>query len=46
MKKNSFSIKYQELKKTIVAICPRISRTPDFPEIIGTGIIIRSDGII
>lgn len=46
MKKNSFSIKYQELKKSIVAICPSISKTSDFPEIIGTGFIIRSDGII
>ena len=42
----SFASQYQELKPAIVAIVSRISRRPDMPDIIGTGFIVREDGLI
>lgn len=37
---------YPQLKKSIVAIVSRVSHNPEFPEIIGTGFIARTDGVI
>ncbi len=37
---------YPRIKPSIVAIASRISKSKDFPEIIGTGFIARHDGII
>lgn len=37
---------YQRIKPSIVAIISRISSNPDFPEIIGTGFVVDSDGLI
>jgi len=41
-----FSKIYPTLKSSIVAIASRVSRNPEFPDIIGTGFIARQDGII
>lgn len=43
---NQISDIYPRLKPSIVAIASRLSTNPDFPDIIGTGFIARSDGII
>jgi hypothetical protein len=42
----SFTSQYQKLKPAIVAIVGRISQNPDMPDIIGTGFIVREDGLI
>ncbi len=42
----SFSETYKKLKPSVVAIVSRISQRPDFPDIIGTGFIAHSDGVI
>lgn len=42
----SFADQYKKLKPSIVAIVGRISSSPDFPDIIGTGFIAREDGLI
>lgn len=41
-----FSKIYPNLKPSIVAIASRVSKNPELPDIIGTGFIARSDGII
>jgi len=41
-----FSKIYPTLKSSIVAIASKVSKNPEFPDIIGTGFIARSDGII
>lgn len=41
-----FSGIYKQIKPSIVAIASKISSNPEFPDIIGTGFIARSDGII
>lgn len=41
-----FSKIYPTLKSSIVAIASRVSKNPELPDIIGTGFIARSDGII
>lgn len=41
-----FSKIYSGLKPSIVAIASRVSKNPELPDIIGTGFIARSDGII
>lgn len=41
-----FSKIYPTLKPSIVAIASRVSKNPELPDIIGTGFIARSDGII
>jgi S1-C subfamily serine protease len=43
---NNLSNVYQQIKPAIVAIISRVSRNPYFPEIIGTGFIVREDGIV
>lgn len=43
---SSFSQIYPQIKPSIVAIVSRVSYNPEFPEIIGTGFIVRQDGII
>jgi len=42
----SFIKQYQKLKPAIVAIVTRFSSRPDFPDIIGTGFIVKEDGLI
>jgi hypothetical protein len=42
----SFAERYEELKPSIVAIVRKISSKHDFPDIIGTGFIVREDGLI
>jgi S1-C subfamily serine protease len=42
----SFPLQYKNLKPAVVAIVARISRRPDFPDIIGTGFIADADGVI
>ena len=42
----SFPLQYKKLKPAVVAIVARISRRPDFPDIIGTGFIADADGVI
>lgn len=37
---------YKQIKPAIVAICARISSNPHFPDIIGTGVIIDSSGLV
>ncbi|MHB1330589.1 MAG: S1 family peptidase [Minisyncoccota bacterium] len=37
---------YKDLKKSVVAVISRLSSQPDFPDIIGTGFIVREDGLI
>lgn len=41
-----FSKIYPKLKSSIVAIAAKVSKNPEFPDIIGTGFIARSDGIV
>ena len=41
-----FSKIYQKIKPSIVAIASKVSRNPELPDIIGTGFIARSDGVI
>lgn len=41
-----FSKIYPKLKPSIVAIAAKVSKNPELPDIIGTGFIARSDGII
>ncbi len=41
-----FSDAYKQIKPAIVAICARISSNPHFPDIIGTGVIIDSSGLV
>jgi len=43
---NSFLEHYPKLSESVVAIVSNISRNSDFPEIIGTGFVVREDGII
>jgi S1-C subfamily serine protease len=37
---------YKKIKPAIVAIVSKLSKNPDFPDIIGTGFIAHEDGII
>jgi len=37
---------YKIIKPAIVAVISRISTQPDFPEVIGTGFIVKGDGLI
>ncbi len=37
---------YKKVKPSIVAIVAKLSRNPDFPDIIGTGFIVHEDGVI
>jgi S1-C subfamily serine protease len=37
---------YKKIKPSIVAIASKVSSSPDFPDIIGTGFIAREDGIV
>ncbi len=37
---------YQQIKPAVVAIISKVSTNPDFPDIIGTGFIVREDGIV
>jgi len=37
---------YQKIKPAIVAIVSRVSTNPYFRDIIGTGFIVREDGIV
>lgn len=37
---------YEEIRHTIVPIVSRVSQNPEFPDIIGTGFIAHTDGII
>lgn len=37
---------YQKIRPSIVAITSKVSSNPDFPEIIGTGFVIDTDGLI
>lgn len=46
MSNSDFRRLYPQLKRSIVAIVSRVSRNPEFPEIIGTGFIARADGVI
>lgn len=46
MPENKFSEIYKGIKPSIVAIASRLSLNPELPDIIGTGFIARSDGII
>lgn len=41
-----FHTLYPTIKKSIVAIVSRVSQNPEFPPIIGTGFVVRSDGLI
>ena len=41
-----FSKIYSQIKPSVVAIASRVSRNPELPDIIGTGFIARSDGVI
>jgi len=41
-----FSDIYEEIKPAIVAVASKFSLNPEFLDIIGTGFIIRSDGVI
>jgi S1-C subfamily serine protease len=42
----SFANYYKKVKPAVVAIVAKVSRNPDFPDIIGTGFIVREDGIV
>lgn len=42
----NFPKKYKKMKSSIVAIASNISTQPDFPDIIGTGFIAHSEGVI
>lgn len=37
---------YKKVKPALVAVVSRVSRHPDFPDIIGTGFVANSDGLI
>lgn len=37
---------YKKVKPAVVAIVSKLSKNPDFPDIIGTGFIVHEDGII
>lgn len=37
---------YKKIKPSVVAIVSKLSRNPDFPDIIGTGFIVDENGII
>jgi S1-C subfamily serine protease len=37
---------YKKVKPAVVAIVSKLSKNPDFPDIIGTGFIVSEDGII
>jgi len=42
----NFSEIYKKVKPSIIAIASKISTNPDFPDIIGTGFVVKSDGVI
>lgn len=42
----SFATQYKKLKPAVVAIVGTISQNPDMPDIIGTGFIVREDGLV
>jgi len=46
IKMGNFSKIYKTIKPSIVAIASKISKNPEFPDIIGTGFIVKSEGII
>lgn len=37
---------YSKIKPSIVAIVAKVSRNPDFPDILGTGFIVNEEGLI
>lgn len=37
---------YKKIKPSVVAIVAKISKNPDFPDIIGTGFVVREEGLI
>jgi hypothetical protein len=37
---------YARIKPAVVAIAPKLSLQPDHPDIIGTGFIVRADGLV
>lgn len=37
---------YKKVKPALIAVVSRISRNPDFPDIIGTGFVVNSGGLI
>lgn len=41
-----FTDAYKIIKPTVVAICSRISSSPHFPDIVGTGVIVDSSGLV
>ncbi len=43
---NNLSNIYQQIKPAIVAIVSRVSTNPYFPDIVGTGFMVREDGIV
>lgn len=43
---SNFSQIYPSLKPSIVAIAAKLSKNPQMPDIIGTGFIVRRDGVI
>lgn len=43
---NEVSEIYKRIKPSVVAIVSKLSKNPDFPDIIGTGFIVNEDGII
>lgn len=42
----NFSKPYKLIKPSVVAICGKISSNPQFPDIIGTGVIVDESGLI
>lgn len=42
----SFQDHYEKIKPAIIAIVSRISQNSDMPDIIGTGFIVKEDGVI
>lgn len=44
--KSSLPDIYKKIKPSIVAIVSKVSRNPEFPDIIGTGFIVHTDGVI
>ena len=43
---NQLSSIYPSIKGAVVAICLKVSKRPEFPPILGSGFIVREDGLI
>jgi S1-C subfamily serine protease len=41
-----FETIYRDLKRSIVAIVAQVSTNPEFPDIVGTGFVVREDGFV